>query len=56
MDKKIEILLVEDNPGDAGLIEDMLEEFSSFPYELKNAVTLNEGFLRFMQGTHEFPS
>ncbi|AYK15728.1 MAG: PAS domain S-box protein [Methanosarcina flavescens] len=43
MDKKIEILLVEDNPGDAGLIEDMLEEFSSFPYELKNAVTLNEG-------------
>lgn len=43
MDKKIEILLIEDNPGDAALIEDMLEEFSSFPYELKNAATLNEG-------------
>jgi PAS domain S-box-containing protein len=43
MDEKIEILLIEDNPGDAGLIEDMLEEFADFPYELKNVETLNEG-------------
>jgi len=43
MNKKIEILLFEDNPGDAGLIEEMLEEFASFPYELKNVETLNEG-------------
>jgi len=43
MDKKIEILLFEDNPGDAGLIEDMLDEFASFPYELKSVETLNEG-------------
>ncbi len=43
MDKKIEILLFEDNPGDAGLIEEMLEEFASFPYELKSVETLSEG-------------
>jgi len=43
MDKKVQILLFEDNPGDAGLIEDMLEEFADFPYELKNVETLNEG-------------
>jgi PAS domain S-box len=39
----IEILLFEDNPGDAGLIEIMLEEFNDFSYKLKNAETLNEG-------------
>ena len=43
MDEKVEILLFEDNPGDASLIEEMLEEFSDFPYELKNVETLNEG-------------
>lgn len=43
MDEKVEILLFEDNPGDAGLIEEMLEEFASFPYEFKNVETLNEG-------------
>ncbi|MGB9927005.1 MAG: sensor histidine kinase [Methanosarcina sp.] len=40
---KVEILLFEDNPGDAGLIEEMLEEFADFPYELKNTETLKEG-------------
>jgi two-component sensor histidine kinase len=43
MDEKIEILLFEDNPGDAYLIEEMLEEFTDFSYELKNVETLNEG-------------
>ena len=43
MDEKVEILLIEDNLGDAGLIEEMLEEFADFPYELKNVETLNEG-------------
>jgi two-component sensor histidine kinase/CheY-like chemotaxis protein len=43
MGKKIEILLFEDNPGDASLIEEMLEEFSDFPYELINVKTLNGG-------------
>ena len=39
----IEILLFEDNPGDTGLIEAMLEEFTDFSYKLKNVETLNEG-------------
>ena len=43
MDEKIEILLFEDNPGDAYLVGEMLEEFSDFPYELKNVGTLSEG-------------
>jgi two-component sensor histidine kinase len=43
MDEKVEILLFEDNPGDASLIEEMLEKFSDFPYKLKNVGTLNEG-------------
>lgn len=43
MAEKIKILLFEDNPGDAGLIEEMLEESVDFRYELKNAETLNEG-------------
>ena len=41
MDEKVEILLIEDNLGDAGLIEEMLEEFADFPAELKNVETLN---------------
>ncbi len=43
MDEKVEILLFEDNPGDAYLIGEMLDEFVDFPYELKNVETLNEG-------------
>jgi len=39
----VEILLFEDNPGDTGLIEFMLEESTDFSYELKNVETLNEG-------------
>jgi CheY-like chemotaxis protein len=35
-------LLIEDNPGDAYLIEEHLEEFASFSYEFKNVGTLNE--------------
>ena len=43
MDEKVDILLIEDNLGDAGLIEEMLEESADFPYELKNVETLKEG-------------
>lgn len=43
MDKKVGILLFEDNPGDAGLIEEMLEESLDFPYEIRDVETLNEG-------------
>ena len=42
MEKIIKILLIEDNPGDACLIEDQLEEFATFSYEFKNVGTLNE--------------
>ena len=42
MEKNIRILLIEDNLGDAYLIEDHLEEFANFSYELKNIGTLNE--------------
>jgi CheY-like chemotaxis protein len=35
-------LLLEDNPGDAYLIEEHLEEFASFSYVFKNVGTLNE--------------
>jgi CheY-like chemotaxis protein len=40
--KKIKILLIEDNSGDAYLIEEHLEEFANFLYELNNVGTLNE--------------
>jgi signal transduction histidine kinase/CheY-like chemotaxis protein len=42
MEKNIKILLIEDNPGDAYLIKEQIEEFSNFTYELKNVETLNE--------------
>lgn len=42
MGKNIKILLIEDNPGDAYLIEEYLEEFANFSYELKNVGTLDE--------------
>ena len=40
--KIIEILLFEDNLGDAGLLEEMLEDYNDF-YSLKNVETLEEG-------------
>jgi CheY-like chemotaxis protein len=40
--KNIKILLIEDNSGDAYLIEEHLEEFANFSYEIKNVGTLNE--------------
>jgi len=35
MEKNIKILLIEDNPGDTYLIEEQLEEFANFKYNLK---------------------
>ncbi len=40
--KTIEILLFEDNLGDAGLLEEMLEDFNDL-YSLENVETLDEG-------------
>jgi len=42
MEKNIKILLIEDNPGDAYLIEEYLEEFANFSYELIIVETLGE--------------
>jgi signal transduction histidine kinase len=42
VDKNLEILLFEDNPGDAGLLEEMLEDFND-SYQLKVVETLEEG-------------
>ena len=42
MENNIRILLIEDNPGDAFLIEEYLDEFANFSYELVIAETLNE--------------
>ncbi|MGE5409886.1 MAG: response regulator [Clostridiales bacterium] len=44
MEENIKILLIEDNLGDAYLIEEHLEEFATFSYELNHVGTLNEAF------------
>ena len=44
MEKNIKILLIEDNPGDVYLIEEYLEEFANFSYELIIVETLREAF------------
>ena len=43
MGENIKILLIEDNSGDAYLIEEHLEEFADFSYEIKSVGTLKEG-------------
>ncbi len=43
MVKTIKILLFEDNPGDAGLIEDMVNDSINYSYELIIAESLEEG-------------
>jgi len=40
---KLKILLIEDNPGDARLISELLKEISSFDYTLITTSTLKEG-------------
>ena len=42
MGGNIKILLIEDNLGDAYLIEEYLEEFANLSYEIKNVGTLTE--------------
>jgi CheY-like chemotaxis protein len=44
MVKNIKILLIEDNLGDVYLIEEYLEEFATFSYEMSHVGTLNEAF------------
>ncbi len=42
MGNNIKILLIEDNPGDAFLIEEHLDEFADFSYKLKIVETFIE--------------
>jgi CheY-like chemotaxis protein len=42
MDKNIKILLIEDNPGDAYLIKEQLEEIATFSYIFNHVETFNE--------------
>jgi DNA-binding NtrC family response regulator len=42
MEKNIKILVIEDNPGDAYLVEEQLEEFANFSYDLMIVETLDE--------------
>jgi hypothetical protein len=43
MVKIIKILLFEDNPGDAGLIEEMVNDSINYSYGLKITETMEEG-------------
>ena len=51
MGKNIKILLIEDNPGDAYLIGEHLEEFANFSYGFKIVETLDEA-LRVLKNKH----
>lgn len=42
-DQSERILLIEDNPGDARLIQEMLNDITTFHYVLTTAQTLNDG-------------
>lgn len=46
----VKILLIEDNPGDARLIQEMLAEPGKADYELKNADRLSQGLERLLEG------
>jgi len=49
--KPIELLLIEDNPGDALLIEEMLSEVKGFPFTFDHVPRLSEGLERMASGT-----
>jgi len=47
---KIRVLLVEDNPGDARLVQEMLKEGGADDFALKHVESLREGVSSFSQG------
>jgi len=49
-DKRIKILLIEDNPGDVRLIREMLSEAKDIPFDLKCADTIQNGLVRLAGG------
>ena len=50
--EEIHILLIEDNPGDARLIEEMLAEAASTQFSLKHSASLSEGLVSLSENTH----
>lgn len=46
-DKRVKVLLIEDNPGDARLIREMLKVNTKTQFELTHTERLNEGLERF---------
>ncbi|MEA3281232.1 MAG: response regulator, partial [Euryarchaeota archaeon] len=49
-DRPIKVLLIEDNPGDARLITEMLSEVDSTLFDVENAYRLSEGLTRIQKG------
>ncbi len=49
-DRQINVLLIEDNPGDARLIEEMLYEVAGTLFTVKNAYRLSDGLTRIAKG------
>jgi signal transduction histidine kinase len=49
--KRINMLLIEDNPGDVRLVEEMLKEGSGADFELKTSTSLREG-MRLIEDDH----
>ncbi|KAF5415848.1 MAG: Methyl sulfide methyltransferase-associated sensor [Candidatus Methanogaster sp.] len=49
-DRPIKVLLIEDNPGDARLITEMLSEVDSTLFDVENAFRLSEGLTRIQKG------
>jgi len=49
-DRQINILLIEDNPGDARLIEEMLSEVDGTLFNVENACRLSDGLTRIQKG------
>ncbi len=49
-DRQIKVLLIEDNPGDARLIEEMLSEVNGALFDLENADRLSDGITRIQKG------
>ncbi len=47
---QIKVLLIEDNPGDARLIEEMLSEVNGSLFDLENADRLSDGLTRIRKG------
>jgi len=49
-DRPIKVLLIEDSPGDARLIEEMLSEVNGTPFDVENVSRLSDGLTRIAKG------